>query len=164
MMGVMMPHRRAAECENFLKLCKCKYYNYSLFHRVVVGGCLSSRLAFISSHLIAFHLIALHLIVHRIAPPHPLAALMLRWLQTNFVAQTGDPKGTGEGGESVWGLIYGEKSRFFPRDENNRSACCTFPGARGGKCVCGGVCASLLGQGPFPSRPWANRALRRAGC
>ncbi|EDQ90496.1 uncharacterized protein MONBRDRAFT_16038 [Monosiga brevicollis MX1] len=60
--------------ENFLKLCKCKYYNYSLFHRVV----------------------------------------------SHFVAQTGDPTGSGQGGSSVWGLIDGESKRFFPKNDQNR--------------------------------------------
>ncbi len=54
-------------CINFLKLCKIKYYNYSLFHTV----------------------------------------------QRSFLAQGGDPKGTGEGGESVWGVIKGEQYRYF---------------------------------------------------
>lgn len=52
---------------NFLKLCKVKYYNYSLFHTV----------------------------------------------QRNFIAQTGDPTGTGKGGQSAWGVIKGEKYRYF---------------------------------------------------
>lgn len=34
-------------------------------------------------------------------------------VQTNFIAQTGDPTNTGRGGESVWGLLYGEQARFF---------------------------------------------------
>lgn len=46
-----------AECENFLKLCKVKYYNFSPFHRVV----------------------------------------------KDFIAQTGDPLGSGKGGKSIWG-------------------------------------------------------------
>ena len=54
-------------CMNFLKLCKVKYYNYSLFHSI----------------------------------------------QRNFIAQTGDPLGTGLGGESVWGLCKGEKYKYF---------------------------------------------------
>ena len=52
---------------NFLKLCKIKYYNFSLFFSV----------------------------------------------QRNFIAQAGDPTGTGEGGQSVWGTIKGEQYRFF---------------------------------------------------
>lgn len=54
-------------CLNFLKLCKLKYYNYTLIHTV----------------------------------------------QRNFIAQAGDPTGTGEGGESVWGVIRGEDYRYF---------------------------------------------------
>jgi len=42
---------------NFIKLCKVKYYNFSLFHNV----------------------------------------------QKDFMVQTGDPTGTGSGGESIWG-------------------------------------------------------------
>lgn len=29
-------HARAAECLNFLKLCKIKYFNFCRFHRVLV--------------------------------------------------------------------------------------------------------------------------------
>ncbi|KAK6172160.1 hypothetical protein SNE40_015885 [Patella caerulea] len=53
--------------KNFLKLCKIKYYNFSLFHSV----------------------------------------------QSNLVAQTGDPTGTGKGGESVFSVLYGEQARYF---------------------------------------------------
>lgn len=57
-----------AKCSlNFLKLCKLKYYNYTLIHTV----------------------------------------------QRNFIAQAGDPTGTGDGGESVWGVIKGEEYRYF---------------------------------------------------
>ena len=34
-------------------------------------------------------------------------------VQRNFIAQTGDPQGTGEGGESVWGVIHGESKKTF---------------------------------------------------
>lgn len=34
-------------------------------------------------------------------------------VQRNFIAQTGDPTNTGRGGESVYGLMYGEQARFF---------------------------------------------------
>ncbi|KAF6254558.1 peptidylprolyl isomerase-like protein [Scenedesmus sp. NREL 46B-D3] len=34
-------------------------------------------------------------------------------VQRNFIAQTGDPSGTGKGGESVYGLMYGSQARFF---------------------------------------------------
>ena len=44
-------------CQNFLKLCKTKYYNFSPFHKVTSG----------------------------------------------FTAVTGDPTGSGKGGESIWG-------------------------------------------------------------
>ncbi|ORX67298.1 cyclophilin-like protein [Linderina pennispora] len=52
-------------CINFLKLCKIKYYNFTLFHRV----------------------------------------------ERNFLAQAGDPTGTGEGGESVFGVLG--KQKYF---------------------------------------------------
>jgi peptidyl-prolyl cis-trans isomerase-like 4 len=52
---------------NFIKLCKIKYYNQCLFHRV----------------------------------------------QKDFLVQTGDPSGTGKGGESIYGILRGEKFRFF---------------------------------------------------
>ncbi|ELR21110.1 peptidylprolyl cis-trans isomerase, cyclophilin-type domain containing protein [Acanthamoeba castellanii str. Neff] len=52
---------------NFLKLCKCKYYNGVLFHNV----------------------------------------------QKDYIVQTGDPTGTGRGGESMFGLLYGDQARYF---------------------------------------------------
>jgi len=61
-------------CINFLKLCKVKYYNYSLFYSV----------------------------------------------QRNFIAQAGDPLGTGLGGQSVWGLCKGDQYKFFEAETNPR--------------------------------------------
>lgn len=52
-------------CLNFLKLCKTRYYEYCIFHRI----------------------------------------------DKDFIAQTGDPTATGKGGESIFGLLGGE--RFF---------------------------------------------------
>jgi peptidyl-prolyl cis-trans isomerase-like 4 len=37
-------------------------------------------------------------------------------VQKNFLVQTGDPSGTGSGGNSIYGILGGEKFRFF-RDE-----------------------------------------------
>ena len=34
-------------------------------------------------------------------------------VQQNFMIQTGDPSGTGRGGTSLYGLLYGEQARFF---------------------------------------------------
>ncbi|XP_015124237.1 peptidyl-prolyl cis-trans isomerase sig-7 [Diachasma alloeum] len=34
-------------------------------------------------------------------------------VQSNFIAQTGDPTGTGKGGESVYGMILGEEARYY---------------------------------------------------
>lgn len=34
-------------------------------------------------------------------------------IEPGFIAQTGDPTGTGNGGSSVWGLIEGTSKRFF---------------------------------------------------
>lgn len=34
-------------------------------------------------------------------------------VQANFLAQTGDPTGTGVGGESIFGVLYGENARYF---------------------------------------------------
>ncbi|KAL6873778.1 hypothetical protein ACP4OV_013860 [Aristida adscensionis] len=53
--------------KNFLKLCKLKYYNGCLFHKV----------------------------------------------DKDFLAQTGDPTGTGTGGDSVYKFLYGDQARFF---------------------------------------------------
>ena len=33
-------------------------------------------------------------------------------VQRNFIAQSGDPTNTGKGGESVWGVLYGEQVRW----------------------------------------------------
>ncbi|XP_046849071.1 peptidyl-prolyl cis-trans isomerase-like 4 [Xenia sp. Carnegie-2017] len=52
---------------NFLKLCKVKFYNFSLFH----------------------------------------------FVQRDFLAQTGDPTGSGRGGESIFRSLYGDQARFF---------------------------------------------------
>lgn len=76
--------------KNFLKLCKTKYYNYSLFHKVVPGT----------------------------------------------VIQTGDPTGTGTGGTSIYGELYGEQARFF-EDEINRKLRHDRPG-----------CVSMANSGP----------------
>lgn len=34
-------------------------------------------------------------------------------MQRNFIAQSGDPTNTGKGGESVWGVLYGEQVRVL---------------------------------------------------
>lgn len=34
-------------------------------------------------------------------------------VQQNFMIQTGDPTGTGRGGTSIYGLLYGEQAKFF---------------------------------------------------
>lgn len=59
--------KRPRTCLNFLKLCKMKYFNFCLFHKV----------------------------------------------QQNFIAQTGDPTGTGRGGESIFSVLYGEQAKYF---------------------------------------------------
>ncbi|AQK81531.1 Peptidyl-prolyl cis-trans isomerase CYP59 [Zea mays] len=59
--------RCALTTKNFLKLCKMKYYNGCLFHKV----------------------------------------------EKDFLAQTGDPTGTGTGGDSVYKFLYGDQARFF---------------------------------------------------
>lgn len=38
---------------------------------------------------------------------------LFHFVQTDFIAQTGDPTGTGKGGESVWSRIHGDSGRFF---------------------------------------------------
>ena len=37
--------------------------------------------------------------------------------QKGFIAQTGDPTGTGKGGESIYGIAYGDQARYFPREK-----------------------------------------------
>ncbi|RKP35064.1 putative peptidyl-prolyl cis-trans isomerase-like 4, partial [Dimargaris cristalligena] len=41
-------------------------------------------------------------------------------VQKDFIAQTGDPTGTGKGGESVWGLLRGPAYRYFPAEVHPR--------------------------------------------
>ncbi|XP_033342817.2 peptidyl-prolyl cis-trans isomerase sig-7 [Megalopta genalis] len=38
-------------------------------------------------------------------------------VQGNFIAQTGDPTGTGKGGESVYGIVLGEKARYYEAEQ-----------------------------------------------
>ncbi len=38
---------------------------------------------------------------------------LVHTVQRNFIVQTGDPTGTGTGGESIWGVIKGEDYRYF---------------------------------------------------
>ena len=35
-------------------------------------------------------------------------------VQRNFIVQTGDPTNTGRGGDSIFGILYGQQARFFP--------------------------------------------------
>ena len=69
----------AKECpktaENFIKLCKIKYYNNCLFYDV----------------------------------------------QKDYLAQTGDPTDSGNGGSSIWGLLSGDpKKRYFTDERGSR--------------------------------------------
>ncbi|KAJ8008969.1 hypothetical protein DPEC_G00083940 [Dallia pectoralis] len=41
-------------------------------------------------------------------------------VQRDFIVQTGDPTGTGRGGESVYGMLYGDQARFFDSEKNPR--------------------------------------------
>ncbi|XP_071819780.1 peptidyl-prolyl cis-trans isomerase-like 4 isoform X2 [Apostichopus japonicus] len=41
-------------------------------------------------------------------------------VQRSFMAQTGDPSGTGTGGQSVFGHMQGEKARFFEMESHPR--------------------------------------------
>ncbi|KAH0945958.1 hypothetical protein HN011_008855 [Eciton burchellii] len=38
-------------------------------------------------------------------------------VQSNFIAQTGDPTGNGKGGESVYGIVLGEKARYYEAEQ-----------------------------------------------
>uniref|UniRef100_A0A8C6S7P8 Peptidyl-prolyl cis-trans isomerase n=1 Tax=Neogobius melanostomus TaxID=47308 RepID=A0A8C6S7P8_9GOBI len=41
-------------------------------------------------------------------------------VQRNFIVQTGDPTGTGRGGESVYSKLYGDQARFFDAEKTPR--------------------------------------------
>lgn len=34
-------------------------------------------------------------------------------IQRNYLIQTGDPTNTGKGGESVYGILFGEQAKYF---------------------------------------------------
>ncbi|CAB3996793.1 peptidyl-prolyl cis-trans isomerase-like 4, partial [Paramuricea clavata] len=70
----LFTEERPRACLNFLKLCKVKFYNYSLFH----------------------------------------------FIQRNFLAQTGDPTGSGRGGESIFRSLYGDQAKFFDAETKPR--------------------------------------------
>ena len=77
---------------NFLKLCKIKYYNFSLFHDV----------------------------------------------QRNFIIQTGDPTGSGDGGESVCGVLEGEEKRYIqpelvPKIKHTKAGLLSMVGGNSGE-------------------------------
>ncbi|XP_018052879.1 PREDICTED: peptidyl-prolyl cis-trans isomerase-like 4 [Atta colombica] len=38
-------------------------------------------------------------------------------VQTNFIAQTGDPTGTGKGGKSIYGIVLGEEARYYEAEQ-----------------------------------------------
>jgi len=38
-------------------------------------------------------------------------------VQRNFVIQTGDPTGTGKGGESIFKSLYGDQARYFEAEK-----------------------------------------------
>ncbi|XP_033219429.1 peptidyl-prolyl cis-trans isomerase sig-7 [Belonocnema kinseyi] len=38
-------------------------------------------------------------------------------VQSNFIAQTGDPTSTGKGGESIYGQVLGEKARYYEAEQ-----------------------------------------------
>lgn len=38
-------------------------------------------------------------------------------VQSNFIAQTGDPTATGKGGESVYGIVLGEQARYYEAEK-----------------------------------------------
>jgi peptidyl-prolyl cis-trans isomerase-like 4 len=71
----LMVHDRPKSSFNFMKLCKTKYYNCCIFHRI----------------------------------------------EKDFIAQTGDPTGSGSGGSSIFQQIKGSADfRFFEREAKPR--------------------------------------------
>lgn len=38
-------------------------------------------------------------------------------VQSNFIAQAGDPTSTGKGGESVYGIVLGDKARYYEAEK-----------------------------------------------
>ena len=58
-----------------------------------------------------------HALCGGVPPPNPRVKYynncMFHNIQPAFIAQTGDPTGSGKGGDSVSGLLYGEQARFI---------------------------------------------------
>lgn len=82
-------------CLNFLKLCKLKYYNFCLFHSIQV------RVTFVNNY-VTFLTKQLYIVVTIVRIILIVLVSTAYVLQSNLVAQTGDPTGTGRGGESVY--------------------------------------------------------------
>ena len=70
-------------------------------------------------------------------------------VQRNFIAQSGDPTNTGKGGESVWGVLYGEQVRRVLRCVTVNDAPC-MPG-----------CAAVLRRPCLKALCWCAGALLR---
>ncbi|XP_041462918.1 peptidyl-prolyl cis-trans isomerase-like 4 isoform X2 [Lytechinus variegatus] len=45
---------------------------------------------------------------------------LLHSIQRNFMAQTGDPTGTGKGGASIFSKLYGDQAKYFEMENNPR--------------------------------------------
>jgi peptidyl-prolyl cis-trans isomerase-like 4 len=85
-------------CRNFLKLCKIKYYNNCLFYNVQANYIVQS-----GETMDRFSLASLSCLTLR-----PNARLCL-----HCYPLSGDPTGTGKGGSSVYGLMYGAQAVSF---------------------------------------------------
>lgn len=85
---------RPRACQNFLKLCKLKYYNFNLFHTIERG--------FIAQTGGKVEIVFIHFVS------------CCRQSNNCCVLYTLlDPSGAGDGGASIWGILEGDKKRYF---------------------------------------------------
>lgn len=82
---------RPRACQNFLKLCKLKYYNFNLFHTIQRGFIAQTGGKFTEFSV-------------------PTRLFCIFQLFLFFFV---DPSGAGDGGDSIWGIIEGYSKRYF---------------------------------------------------
>ncbi|KAL6567643.1 cytochrome P450 monooxygenase 59 [Orobanche gracilis] len=90
----LFTNRCPLTCKNFLKLCN----NLSPVYEPGISHC-------------AFPLHGFYVIPK--TEPMYYNGCLFHTVQKDFTAQTGDPTGTGSGGDSIYKFLYGDQARFF---------------------------------------------------
>jgi cyclophilin family peptidyl-prolyl cis-trans isomerase len=52
--------------------------------------------------------------------PSPYMCVILPTVEKDFIAQSGDPTGTGHGGCSIYGQVHGDKHKYFEDEIHDR--------------------------------------------